>query len=82
MVSVGGIDLNPKLLDLQIKRDGNGVPLPLPQQPIGSMNIQGFLPIIVDVTPVSSDVRIYSVGVPTDPKGERRENSAVVGNAQ
>lgn len=53
LTKVGGIDLNPKLLDLQIKRDGNGVPLPLPQQPIGTMNIQGFLPIIVDVLPVS-----------------------------
>jgi len=52
LTRVGGIDLNPKLLDLQIKRDGNGVPLSLFQQPIGSMNIQGFLLIIVDVSPV------------------------------
>jgi len=49
---VGGIDLNPALLDLQIKRDGNGVPLPLFQQPIETMNIQGFLPVIINVTPV------------------------------
>jgi len=50
----GGIDLNPDLLDLQIKRDGNGVPLPIFQQPIETMNIQGFLPVIINVTPVTN----------------------------
>lgn len=50
----GGIDLNPALLDLQIKRDGNGVPLPLPQQPIENMRIEGFIPIIINVTPVTN----------------------------
>lgn len=50
----GGIDLNPALLDLQIRRDGNGVPLPLPQQPIENMHIEGFLPIIINVTPVTN----------------------------
>ncbi len=51
---VGGIDLNPALLDLQIKRDGNGVPLPLLQQPIGDMKIEGFLPVIIKSTPVTN----------------------------
>ncbi len=51
---VGGIDFNPALLDLQIKRDSNGVPLPLPQQSIGSMKIEGFLPIIINVQPVTN----------------------------
>ncbi len=50
---VGGINLDPKLLDLQIKRDGNGVPLPLLQQPIGDMKIEGFFPVIINITPVS-----------------------------
>jgi len=50
----GGIDLNPELLDLQIKRDGNGVPLPIFQQPIETMNIQGFLPVIINITPVTN----------------------------
>ncbi len=49
----GGIDLNPELLDLQIKRDGKGVPLPLLQQPIQDMKIEGFLPIIINVAPVN-----------------------------
>ena len=49
---VGGINLNPVLLDLQIKRDGNGVPLPINLQPIHQMKIDGFVPIIINVTPV------------------------------
>ena len=49
---VGGIDLNPALLDLQIKRDSYGVPLPLNQQPIMEMQIEGFLPVIINVTPI------------------------------
>ncbi len=49
----GGINLNPALLDLQIKRDGRGIPLPMEFQPIGDMRIEGFLPIILNVSPVS-----------------------------
>ncbi|MCK5082887.1 MAG: hypothetical protein KAR31_08270, partial [Candidatus Omnitrophica bacterium] len=49
---VGGINLNPELLDLQIKRDGNGVPLPMNLQPIHRMKIDGFVPVIINVTPV------------------------------
>ncbi len=49
---VGGINFNPDLLDLQIKRDKNGVPLPLPQQPIGEMKIEGLFPVIMEITPV------------------------------
>ncbi len=44
--------MNPALLDLQIKRDGNGVPLPLPQQPIETMHIDGFLPVIINIVPI------------------------------
>ncbi len=51
--SVGGIDFNPELMDLQIKRDGRGVPLPLEFQPVGDMHIEGFLPVILNITPVS-----------------------------
>jgi len=51
---VGGINLNAELLDLQIKRDGNGVPLPLPQQPIQTMQIEGFIPVIINITPTTN----------------------------
>ncbi len=49
----GGINLNAELLNLQIKRDGNGIPLPLPQQPIQNMKIEGFLPVIINIEPIS-----------------------------
>lgn len=50
---VGGIDLNPDLLNLQIKRDGNGVPLPLNMQLLENMNIEGFYPVIINIVPVN-----------------------------
>ena len=47
---VGGIDLDPAMLDMQILRDGNGVPFPLElQSDQGMMNVQGFIPIITDI---------------------------------
>jgi len=52
--TVGGIDFNPDLLDLQIRRDVNGTPLPLPQQPIHNINIDGFIPVIINISPVPS----------------------------
>lgn len=51
--NVGGINFDAELLNLQIKRDGAGVPLPLPQQPIQNMKIDGFLPLIINIEPVS-----------------------------
>jgi len=50
----GGIDLNAANLDLQIKRDGNGIPLPMNLQPIESMHIEGFIPVIINITPIES----------------------------
>ena len=49
----GGINLNPALLDLQIKRDGNGVPLPVNQQQLQNIHIEGFMPIIILLEPSS-----------------------------
>lgn len=51
---VGGIDLNPEMLDLQIKRDASGMPLPVSQQPIINMDIEGFVPVIINITPVTN----------------------------
>ena len=56
---LGGIDLNPALLDLQIKRDGNGVPFPVWQQPIEQMHIEGFLPVIIQITPITVSLPVY-----------------------
>ncbi len=51
--NVGGIDFNPELLDLQIKRDGRGVPLPLPMQNIDQINIEGLYPVILNIQPAT-----------------------------
>jgi hypothetical protein len=51
---VGGIDLTLDGLNLQIKRDNNGVPLPVNLQPIETMHIDGFVPVIINITPVIS----------------------------
>lgn len=49
---VGGIDLNPDLLNLQIKRDRSGVPLPVFQQPLYNIEIDGFMPVIINMVPL------------------------------
>ncbi|VAX35184.1 hypothetical protein MNBD_UNCLBAC01-950 [hydrothermal vent metagenome] len=49
----GGINFNTDLINWQIKRDGNGIPLPMNLQPIEDMQIDGFVPVIINVTPVS-----------------------------
>ncbi len=51
---VGGIDLNPDFLDLQIERDTNGVPLPVYDQPLNTMQIEGFIPVIINIYPVTN----------------------------
>jgi hypothetical protein len=53
----GGIDLNSANLTLHIKRDGNGVPLPLAQQDLAQLsNIQGLDPVILSIKPASQTV--------------------------
>lgn len=51
----GGIDLNGANLDLSIKRDGNGVPLPLFEQDMKLLEgLEGLVPIIIDIKPLLS----------------------------
>lgn len=51
---VGGIDLNAANLNLQIKRDGKGVPLPLSQQDMSQLSkIEGLIPVIMEIKPAS-----------------------------
>ncbi len=47
----GGIDFNSANLDLYIKRNGAGIPLPLVQQDMAQLaNIQDFTPEILSIT--------------------------------
>lgn len=51
----GGIDMNAAHLDMQIKRDGKGVPLPLAQQDFAQLDkIEGFVPTILEIRPALS----------------------------
>ncbi len=59
---VGGIDFNPNLLDLQIKRNGRGVPLPLPMQDIDKINIEGLYPVILNISPAKIENLPFLMG--------------------
>jgi len=48
----GGIDLNATILDLEVEKEGNGLVLPIGEQSIINMQFDGFLPIIINVSPV------------------------------
>ena len=48
----GGVDFNPANMNLLIKRDGSGVPLPLGRQDMAQLNrIRGFEPDILSIRP-------------------------------
>ena len=45
----------PAMAGLEIKRDGKGVPLPLQFQDMEKLQgIQGFVPVIINIVPVTS----------------------------
>ncbi len=50
----GGIDFNSANLSLQIKRDGHGVPLPISQQDLENIKIDGLIPVIIDIKPATN----------------------------
>ncbi len=49
----GGIDLNAANLNLQIKRDGRGVPLPMSRQNIDSIHLNGLIPVVLSIQPAA-----------------------------
>ncbi|MFH0754930.1 MAG: hypothetical protein V2A70_10230, partial [Candidatus Omnitrophota bacterium] len=51
---VGGIDFNEQYLKMNIRRDGNGVPLPIGQQNLDNIKIDGLFPVILNIQPVTS----------------------------
>ena len=50
----GGIDINPALLDLLVKRDGNGIKIPMAQLPVKDTDIYGFEPVIFKIEQVDN----------------------------
>jgi CheY-like chemotaxis protein len=80
---VGGINLDPSLLNLQIKRDKNWVPLPMDQQPpIENMNIEGFYPVIINVTPLPSLPILLGLEDGVAPDSAGKENTAAPSGQQ
>ncbi|MGE0267751.1 MAG: phosphoribosyltransferase family protein [Candidatus Omnitrophota bacterium] len=50
----GGIDLTPNNLNLEIRRDNSGLPIPLTPQQLEGVNIEGLYPVIINITPISN----------------------------
>ncbi len=68
---VGGIDFDPTNMNLQIKRDGRGVPLPLPEQNLEQINVQGLFPVIINITPINAETLPIFLGqAPKEPAKE------------
>ena len=65
----GGINFNTDLIDWQIKRDGLGIPLPVSLQPMQSIQIDGFIPVIINVIPVSLPL-LLGLNNPVCPEGD------------
>jgi len=61
-------------MDLQIKRDGSGIPLPFSLQPAEVMNIDGLIPVIINVTPIINVPMLLGFDMPTG--DDRPTNSA------
>jgi len=53
---IGGIDLNPNEINMQLRKEGKGVVMPvfLPEQVYQLQNTIGFLPVIINIAPVLS----------------------------
>jgi hypothetical protein len=49
----GGINFDPVMMDLQVMKDGHGVPLPLSKQPFSTKNIDGFVPVIINIVSIN-----------------------------
>ena len=53
-VTNGGIDFNDANLNMQIKRDGQGMVLPVDQQDLDNIKIDGLVPVILNIQPAST----------------------------
>ncbi|MCA9395434.1 MAG: hypothetical protein KC900_14630 [Candidatus Omnitrophica bacterium] len=51
---VGGIDLNPNLLELQIEGDRLELNIPVDTDSLEPVRIEGLLPVIINVTPITN----------------------------
>ncbi|MBF0122154.1 MAG: hypothetical protein HQL21_01945 [Candidatus Omnitrophica bacterium] len=54
MDKTGGIDFSAASLDMQIRRDGKGMVLPVGQQDLDNIKIDGLVPVIFKIEPAST----------------------------
>ncbi len=70
-VAPGGIDFDPTNMNLQIKRNGKGVPLPLLQQNLEQIHIDGLFPVIINIVPITAEnLPIFLGQAPKEPGRE------------
>ena len=50
----GGIDLNPNQIDFAVEQEGEGVRWQFDPHELENMQIEGFLPVIINITPVTN----------------------------
>jgi len=50
----GGIDLNPQMFDLKVKGEGDDFLLPVTSKELKGINIEGFTPVIINITPATN----------------------------
>lgn len=65
---VGGIDFTPNRLDLEIHRDLDGLPIPLTDHQIQNIQINGLVPVILRIQPVTQLPFLF--GAAKTPPGE------------
>lgn len=51
---VGGIDFTANQLNLEIQRDQNGLPIPLSDQQLQNIQIDGLVPVIIQIQPMTN----------------------------
>ena len=66
--SPGGIDLDADLLDLEVSQDGAGVSVPVPQQPVSDMPVEGFVPVMIQLTPLPALPPLLNLVVENEPE--------------
>lgn len=71
-IKVGGIDFNPENLKMNLKKEGDGVQFaPISDEAIQGMNINGFVPVIINVVPATN--LPFLLGIKKD---DQKENLA------
>ena len=62
----GGIDFNPANLHIKVEKNGKGVIIPIPDEKILNMTIEGFVPTIINVTPITNLPLLLGIAQPQE----------------